>query len=171
MSLFLAERTVAVDLPLPAHPPKIWSGADCHHLQSPMGTADVGVGHLLNIRDFSELIASPRTVGDRMVMFSIAVLLFCFSISNPSTRIFVAVTLVMVAALVWWCIKSSWESSEERGWASSSLRSYFCRALDHIRGVANGFFALILRRESSPLLPYGHSGNLQVIPDHERVDV
>jgi hypothetical protein len=120
-------------------------------------------------RDFSELIASPRTAGDRMMMFSIAVLLFCFSISNPPTRIFVAVTSVIVAALIWWCIKSSWESSED--WVSSSLRSYFSRALDHIRGVVNGFFALILRRESPPSLPYGHAGNLQVIPDRERVDV
>jgi hypothetical protein len=46
MSLFLAERTLTVDLPLPEYSPKIWSGTDCHHLQSPMGTADVGVGHL-----------------------------------------------------------------------------------------------------------------------------
>jgi hypothetical protein len=83
-----------------------------------------------------------------------------------------AVTSVMVATLIWWCIKSSWESSEDRGmWVSSSLRSYFARALDRIRGVPNGFFALILRRGSLPSLPYGHSGNLQAIPDRERVDV
>ncbi|KAN0127130.1 hypothetical protein V8E53_015068 [Lactarius tabidus] len=106
-----------------------------------------------------------------MVMFSISVLLFCFSISNPSTRIFVAVTSVMVAALIWWCIKSSWESESREDRISSSLRSYFARVLDHIRGVPNAFFALILRRGSPPSLPYGHSGNLQVIPDRERVDV
>ncbi|KAF8259662.1 hypothetical protein EI94DRAFT_1902876, partial [Lactarius quietus] len=38
-----------------------------------------------------------------MTMFSIALLLFCFTISNPPTRIFVAVTSVMVVALISWC--------------------------------------------------------------------
>ncbi|KAI9458584.1 hypothetical protein BJY52DRAFT_412493 [Lactarius psammicola] len=106
-----------------------------------------------------------------MVMFSIALLLLCFSISNLSTRIFVAVTSVMVAALIGWCIRTAWESSEERGVWLSSFLPYVTRALDRIYGVRRDFFALILRRENPSSFQLGHSGSLHRIPDRERVDV
>jgi hypothetical protein len=112
-----------------------------------------------------------RTEGDRMAMFSIALLLFSFGISNPSTRIFVAVTSVMVAALIGWCIRSAWESSEEKGMWIGRMVPYFTRALSHVHGARNDFFALIVRRESHPSLPYVHSGSVQAIHDHEGVDV
>ncbi|KAI0248227.1 hypothetical protein BJV78DRAFT_1237684 [Lactifluus subvellereus] len=48
-----------------------------------------------------------------MVMFFIALLLFCFSISNISTRIFVSVMSVMMAPLVVGCILTSWRSSDD----------------------------------------------------------
>ena len=47
-----------------------------------------------------------------MVVFFIALLLFCFSISNPLTRIFVAISSVLVVALVGGCIWTAWESTE-----------------------------------------------------------
>ncbi len=104
-------------------------------------------------------------------MFSIALLLLCFSISNLSTRIFVAVTSVMVAALIGWCIRTAWESSDESGVWLSSFLPYVTRALDHIYGVRNNFFTRILRRENPSSLGFGHSGSLHRIPDRERVDV
>ena len=36
--------TSAVGLPLPEYLPSIWPGTDGYYLQSPVGTADVGVG-------------------------------------------------------------------------------------------------------------------------------
>jgi xanthine/uracil permease len=48
-----------------------------------------------------------------MVIFFIALLLLCFSISNLSTRIFVAIMSVLVGALIGWCIWLAWESTEE----------------------------------------------------------
>jgi hypothetical protein len=43
-------------------------------------------------------------------MFSIALLLFCFTISNVSTRIFVAIMSVFVATLIGWCLRISLEA-------------------------------------------------------------
>ena len=97
-------------------------------------------------------------------MFSIALLLFCFSISNPLTRIFAAVTSVMVAALIGWCIRSAWESSDERGVWLSRLLPYITRVLDRIQDARNDIFALIVRRGSPSSLPYSHSGSLHTIP-------
>ncbi|KAH9989672.1 hypothetical protein BJV77DRAFT_1069397 [Russula vinacea] len=48
-----------------------------------------------------------------MVIFFIALLLFCFSISNHSTRIFVAMMSVLIATLIGWCIWTSWDSKED----------------------------------------------------------
>ena len=50
---------------------------------------------------------------DRMVIFFIELLLFCFSISNHSTRIFVAIMSVLVAALIGWGVWTAWESEED----------------------------------------------------------
>ena len=50
-----------------------------------------------------------------MVIFFVALLLFCFSISNHSTRIFVAIMSVLMAALIGWCIWTDWDSREEYG--------------------------------------------------------
>ena len=55
-----------------------------------------------------------------MVTFFIALLLFCFSISNPATRICVSIMTVVVATLVIWCIRTAWESTEgEDVWRDS----------------------------------------------------
>jgi hypothetical protein len=50
---------------------------------------------------------------DRMVIFFIALLLLCFTISNTWTRSSVAVTSTLVAALVMWCIRTAWETTED----------------------------------------------------------
>src|ERR1700744_409883 len=44
-----------------------------------------------------------------MVMFFIALLLLCFTISNVSTRIFVVIMSVLVITLIGFCIRISWD--------------------------------------------------------------
>jgi hypothetical protein len=57
-----------------------------------------------------------------MVIFFIALLLLCFRISNASTRIFVAIASVVMAALIGWCIRIVWESTEEEDvWRDSLI--------------------------------------------------
>jgi len=48
-----------------------------------------------------------------MVIFFIALLLYCFNISNVTTRIFVAISSVLLATLIGWCIRTAWESTED----------------------------------------------------------
>ncbi|KAF8260841.1 hypothetical protein EI94DRAFT_872305 [Lactarius quietus] len=105
-----------------------------------------------------------------MGTFYIALLLFCFNISNLPTRIFLAVTSTMVAALIGWCIRRILGSGDDREMRINPLLPYIVRALDHVRSVRD-FFAMILRRGSTPSPPYGHPGSLQAIPDPESVDV
>jgi hypothetical protein len=52
-------------------------------------------------------------LGDRMVIFFVALLLFCFSISNVPTRIFVAMMSVLVATLIGWGIRTAWDSKDD----------------------------------------------------------
>jgi uncharacterized membrane protein YccC len=55
-----------------------------------------------------------------MVIFFIALLLLCFSISNLPTRVFVTIMSVLMGALIGWCIWLAWESREdERVWQDS----------------------------------------------------
>jgi uncharacterized membrane protein YccC len=49
---------------------------------------------------------------DRMVLFFIALLLLCFNISNVSTRVFVTIMSALVATLIGWCIRISWDLVE-----------------------------------------------------------
>jgi hypothetical protein len=57
-------------------------------------------------------------------MFFVALLLVCFGMSNLPTRIFVAVTSVMVAVLVGWCVLWSWRSGDSgKVWFNGLLLS------------------------------------------------
>ena len=62
----------------------------------------------LPLTHFRELLSL-----DRMVIFFIALLLLCFTISNASTRGFVAVMSALVSALILWCIRTAWESTDD----------------------------------------------------------
>ena len=107
-------------------------------------------------------------------MFSIALLLLCFNISNLSTRIFVAVTSVMVAALIGWCIRTAWESSAERGVWLSNLLPSVTRALGHIRAMCHRVFPsadIRIRRENPSLLVLDHAGSVHPMSDREGVEV
>ena len=74
-----------------------------------MGITYVVVRHLEFPPWFPFMKLSPV---HRMVTFFIALLLFCFSISNPATRICVSIMSVLVAILIIWCIRTAWESTE-----------------------------------------------------------
>jgi len=78
-----------------------------------------------------------------MMMFFVALLLVCFRISNLSTRIFVAVTSVIVAVLIAWCILWSWRSGDSgKVWVNSLLS-----CIKHALGViGNQFIRLVPRR-------------------------
>ena len=48
-----------------------------------------------------------------MGTFFIALLLFCFSISNHPTRISVAIVSVLTATLIGWSIRTAWEYKDD----------------------------------------------------------
>jgi hypothetical protein len=67
-------------------------------------------------------ITCPPWMMDRMVIFFIALLLYCFNISNMSTRISVSVSSVMIAPLVVGCILICRRSSEDGELWQNSLK-------------------------------------------------
>ena len=74
---------------------------------------------------------------DRMVIFFIALLLYCFSISNTSTRTFVAISSVILATLIGWCIRTAWESTEDEDiWQNSLVVFRRARSVlfEHVKG-------------------------------------
>ncbi|KAH9051655.1 hypothetical protein EDB87DRAFT_1582345 [Lactarius vividus] len=103
------------------------------------------------------------------IIFSLPWALLMWAISNLSTRIFVAVTSVMVAALIGWCIRSAWESGEERGAWLNSLLPSITRALGHVRARCRRTIDFTLRRENPSSLALGHVGSVRPIPD-QRVE-
>ncbi|KAN0127127.1 hypothetical protein V8E53_015065 [Lactarius tabidus] len=85
-----------------------------------------------------------------MVMFFVALLLVCFGTSNLSTRIFIAVTSVMVAVLVGWCILWSWRSGDSgKVWFNSLLLS-LRRAFGFTRVIGGCFIHLKPHRAHQP---------------------
>lgn len=53
------------------------------------------------------------SITDRIAIFFIAVLLFCFTVSNTLTRSFVAVMSVLVVVIIICCIRIAWEPAED----------------------------------------------------------
>ncbi|KAI9438682.1 hypothetical protein H4582DRAFT_190456 [Lactarius indigo] len=87
-----------------------------------------------------------------MMTFFIALLLFCFCISNASTRIFVAVTSVIVAVLVVWCIQNTWGSSDAMETWFSGLLPSIMRTLDNACATCHRILASIYFRPRSESL-------------------
>jgi hypothetical protein len=78
-----------------------------------------------------------------MVVFFIALLLLCFTISNESTRIFVAIMSVLAAALIVWCIRTAWDSREDEDiWESSldALRRSRRDIFNHVKQLGQDAF-------------------------------
>ncbi|KAI9465771.1 hypothetical protein BJY52DRAFT_1242446 [Lactarius psammicola] len=95
-------------------------------------------------------------------------LLVCFRISKSLTRIFVRMTSAMVAALIGWCVRNAWESSDSsKAWLSvhhTCASSHPC--------YADRLFTLInirLHHEYHPSRALDHSGNIRSTSDREGV--
>ncbi|KAI9458570.1 hypothetical protein BJY52DRAFT_1416360 [Lactarius psammicola] len=109
-----------------------------------------------------------------MVTFFVALLLFCFDTSNSSTRIFVAVTSVVVAVLVGWCMQSPWGSIDAMMRRFNGLLPFITYALDNARARCHQILAsidFILRQGSPSSAALGNTGDVPPIPDREGVGV
>jgi hypothetical protein len=80
-----------------------------------------------------------------MVIFFIALLLFCFKISNLATRISVTIMTVLMAVLIIWCIRTAWESTEGEDVWRDSL-TVFRRARSNLFQRVKGFNPFRSRR-------------------------
>jgi hypothetical protein len=47
------------------------------------------------------------------MIFFVALLLFCFNISNTSTRAVVSAMSALVVVLVMWCVRITWQPTED----------------------------------------------------------
>ncbi|KAH9074274.1 hypothetical protein EDB83DRAFT_1950268 [Lactarius deliciosus] len=104
-----------------------------------------------------------------MVAFFVALLLFCFGTSNASTRIFVAVTSVVVALPIGLCIKSPWGSSNAMETWFSRIKLSITHALDSTCATYHRIAALIDfgPHRGSPSSPTSDpAGSAHSMPDH-----
>ena len=73
-----------------------------------------------------------------MVIFFIALLLFCFTISNLATRISVSIMSAFVATLILWCIWTVWETTDgEDVWRDSlvAVRRARSNLFKHVKDI------------------------------------
>jgi hypothetical protein len=84
---------------------------------------------------------------DRIVIFFIALLLLCFTISNTSTRGFVTIMSTLVAALIMWCIWTAWESTGDHDVWRKSLTA-LRRTHGDVSKSVKELFQDVLRSES-----------------------
>ena len=87
----------------------------------------------------------------RMIIFFIALLLFCFTISNTSTRISVALISVFAVSLVVWCIRTTSVATEGFSVWHVSLVVLQRACKDHLRRVKQ--FVTVLVALVPSLLP------------------
>jgi len=71
-----------------------------------------------------------------MVTFSVALLLFCFVVSNLWTRIFVALISAPMVFFTLWCLWITWEFTNDREVWLRGFRPSIARALQGIRSSA-----------------------------------
>jgi hypothetical protein len=67
------------------------------------------LSQVIAFTSFTESFLSP----DRMVTFSVALLLFGFVISNLWTQLFVALTSFPLLTFTLWCLSMCWDSSSD----------------------------------------------------------
>jgi len=89
-----------------------------------------------------------------MVVF-IALLLLCqcFTISNVATRIFVGFISVLMAGLIMWCIRSTWESGDS-GQEHEEYASVWRDSLAAMRRTHRDFVAYMKRLRADALIPF-----------------
>ena len=109
-----------------------------------MGVAHVVVRHHLSQATFTLFTGSSR-FPNRMVMFSVALLLFCFVISNLWTQLFIALTSFPLLIFTFLCIWMCWDSSSDestmavpRIWLPDVVESLRIRAAMRTASLASG---------------------------------
>ncbi len=125
-----------------------------------MGVALVVVRHLLSqaiaFTSFTEPFRSP----DRMVTFSVALLLFGFVFSNLWTQLFVALTSLPLLTFALWCIWMCWDSRSDRGTVPAPLK-FLLNVVESLR-----------IRPTFPVRPTSsHDGSSRHSPSSSRGDV
>ena len=79
-----------------------------------------------------------------MVTFSVALLCFCFVISNQWTRVFVGLTSALLVALTMLCLQTAWGSSHAwKVWLDGIL-PYLVGALKYVRGRVERLLHFVL---------------------------
>jgi hypothetical protein len=94
-----------------------------------------------------------------MVTFAVALLLFCFVISNLWTQLFVALTSFPLIAFTLWCIWMCWDSSSDRGTVPARLR-FLLNVVELLR-----------IRRAFPVRPASDDGSSRHSPSSSRGDV
>jgi hypothetical protein len=149
----------AVDISMPELSKDLWSRGNGDNFQSPMGVALVVVRHLLTQAiTFTSFTESSRS-RDRMVTFSVALLLFCFVISNRWTQAIVALTSFPLLTFTLWCIWMCWDSSSDGGTVPA-----------HLKFPLNVIESLRIRT-AFPVLPGSDVGSSRHSPSSSRGDV
>jgi hypothetical protein len=131
-----------------------------------MGVAHVVVCRLLTqaitFISFTESFRSP----DRMVTFSVALLLFCFVISNLWTQAIVALTSFPLLTFTLWCIWMCWDSSSDGG-TVPARRNFLLDAVELLR-IRPGAFPV---RPATPASLASDYGSSRLSPSSSRVGV
>jgi len=83
-----------------------------------------------------------------MVVFFIALLLLCFTISNVATRIFVGFISVLMSGLIMWCIRSTWESGYDE------YASLWRDSLAAMRRTHRDFIGYMKQFRAGALIPF-----------------
>lgn len=98
------------------------------------------------------MFMNPLPPAIRMVTFFIALMLLCFTISNTSTRVSVAVMSAIVAVLIIRCIQLAWVSTEDYGvWPNSknALRRTRDDLVKHVKKLGRDFLVPFSTRRAS----------------------
>ena len=99
-----------------------------------MGIAHVVVRRLLSLEPWFCRYVRNFSSPDRMVTFFVALLCFCFVISNPWTRVIVGLTSALVVALTVLSLRTAWGSRNAfQVWVDGFL-PYLVGPLQRIRG-------------------------------------
>jgi hypothetical protein len=100
---------------------------------------------------------------NRMVIFFIALLLFCFTISNNPTRIAVSIMSALAAGLVIWGLRTAWESREDEDVFRDSLAA--------LKRTRNGFVERVKEFKQDVLSPFSiRRGPVNVHGPHSMAD-
>jgi hypothetical protein len=111
----------AVDISIPELSKPLRSRGNGDNFQSPMGVALVVVRRLLTVAITCTSFTESFRSSDRMVTFSVALLLFGLVVSNLWTQVFVGLTSFPLLTFTLWCIWICGDSSSDGGTVPAPL--------------------------------------------------